>query len=159
MCRCNNFSCRKVVCVCGLFPYGKSGLKCPVGLTLMGSACLFPYGKSGLKFFVFGHLKRPFLSLPVWEEWIEICCPVQTPPPPGSLPVWEEWIEMLMGRRFLNRISGLFPYGKSGLKFAARVGVDVGAGSLPVWEEWIEILYSSARAEMAVVSSRMGRVD
>ena len=98
-------------------------------------------------------------SLPVWEEWIEICCPVQTPPPPGSLPVWEEWIEMLMGRRFLNRISGLFPYGKSGLKFAARVGVDVGAGSLPVWEEWIEILYSSARAEMAVVSSRMGRVD
>ena len=60
--------------------------------------CLFPYGKSGLKLQALEVLVDQILSLPVWEEWIEIniikynlqiiCM---------SLPVWEEWIEILAG--------------------------------------------------------------
>ena len=34
------------------------------------------------------------MSLPVWEEWIEIVVPDYTIYPNVSLPVWEEWIEM-----------------------------------------------------------------
>ena len=40
-------------------------------------------------------------------------------------------------------VQGLFPYGKSGLKFAARDTLEQAVASLPVWEEWIEMAMSS----------------
>ena len=53
----------------------------------------------------------------------------------------------------------LFPYGKSGLKYGgARLTAPV-IGSLPVWEEWIEISANAAAEAANAVSSRMGRVD
>ena len=56
---------------------------------------LFPYGKSGLKFTDLLVYLDSKLSLPVWEEWIEMA---QHGHGGGgsrrSLPVWEEWIEM-----------------------------------------------------------------
>ena len=73
------------------------------------------------------------MSLPVWEEWIEI---------PGveneallarlSLPVWEEWIEI----GFLAAKTAASP-------------------SLPVWEEWIEICMVFLQTLIHLVSSRM----
>ena len=36
--------------------------------------------------------------------------------------------------------TGLFPYGKSGLKFGQSAQKSGVKWSLPVWEEWIEIL-------------------
>ena len=54
---------------------------------------------------------------------------------------------------------GLFPYGKSGLKFCGAQLGNVLAVSLPVWEEWIEICGSHVRHPNRAVSSRMGRVD
>ena len=35
------------------------------------------------------------VSLPVWEEWIEIVSVPSAAVRVTSLPVWEEWIEML----------------------------------------------------------------
>ena len=34
------------------------------------------------------------MSLPVWEEWIEMTSSNRAPAPTQSLPVWEEWIEI-----------------------------------------------------------------
>ena len=34
------------------------------------------------------------MSLPVWEEWIEILCTGVPCHASASLPVWEEWIEI-----------------------------------------------------------------
>ena len=77
---------------------------------------LFPYGKSGLKcLFPRSHRQRA-LSLPVWEEWIEIVRRADRRNALKSLPVWEEWIEI----------------GKTALNLGR-------AESLPVWEEWIEM--------------------
>ena len=57
------------------------------------------------------------MSLPVWEEWIEILRAASSAWIwRMSLPVWEEWIEIL-------------PVWGDGIEI----------GSLPVWEEWIEI--------------------
>ena len=56
------------------------------------------------------------MSLPVWEEWIEIVLPGVDGDADGSLPVWEEWIEIAACLRVAGGRSGLFPYGKSGLK-------------------------------------------
>ena len=64
---------------------------------------------------------RVSLSLPVWEEWIEIKVPVPDLPPMfQSLPVWEEWIEMVHPIQPLSGELCLFPYGKSGLKSLLR---------------------------------------
>ena len=41
-----------------------------------------------------GLLFAPPLSLPVWEEWIEILAAAGAVAKGGSLPVWEEWIEI-----------------------------------------------------------------
>ena len=57
------------------------------------------------------------MSLPVWEEWIEISTTVAHLAFLASLPVWEEWIEIPCQAR-------QFP---------------CPAASLPVWEEWIEM--------------------
>ena len=76
------------------------------------------------------------MSLPVWEEWIEIYRGGERVLTPLSLPVWEEWIEMLIS---------CYPTGRD--------------GSLPVWEEWIEITPRVNRSTAPRVSSRMGRVD
>ena len=57
------------------------------------------------------------VSLPVWEEWIEMLAAEDVLPSSGSLPVWEEWIEMSMRYTY----SAVTPK------------------SLPVWEEWIEM--------------------
>ena len=99
-----------------------------------------------------------------------------------SLPVWEEWIEMINMPTPPAVALRLFPYGKSGLKFLWQWAWPRGRSSLPVWEEWIEI-ESSESASAAwpglfpygksglkclciciyvcdtIVSSRMGRVD
>ena len=56
---------------------------------------LFPYGKSGLKY----------------------CPELLAAGIVMSLPVWEEWIEMLYYPTIALSQRGLFPYGKSGLKF------------------------------------------
>ncbi len=57
------------------------------------------------------------MSLPVWEEWIEIQrVNVGLCPDVASLPVWEEWIEIVTGYLDDTYTIGLFPYGKSGLK-------------------------------------------
>ena len=56
------------------------------------------------------------MSLPVWEEWIEILPLKHYPRMRQSLPVWEEWIEIPPSTILLDIIT-----------------------SLPVWEEWIEI--------------------
>ena len=78
----------------GLFPYGKSGLKCFPVVRLVPQLGLFPYGKSGLKSPAGGADPATSRSLPVWEEWIEI--PRRRPPCRDypSLPIWEEWIEI-----------------------------------------------------------------
>ena len=55
-----------------------------------------------------------------------------------SLPVWEEWIEIMPTCTVICLV-GLFPYGKSGLKFQREDVSEGGSMSLPVWEEWIEI--------------------
>ena len=120
------------------------------------------------------------MSLPVWEEWIEIKSGSPYPVRPPSLPVWEEWIEISpAGRNFWAR--RLFPYGKSGLKSHQQRGRSRYAESLPVWEEWIEmevlrhcsnyirslpvweewieIMQELGETLQGEVSSRMGRVD
>ena len=122
------------------------------------------------------------MSLPVWEEWIEIPPWSGSLRPHASLPVWEEWIEIEATADNVLKIDRLFPYGKSGLKYRAGVGViparrclfPYGKSglkwmnyslkyendmSLPVWEEWIEIATSSRSRKRLCVSSRMGRVD
>ena len=83
-----------------------------------GKFRLFPFGKSGLKSALLGKIPFRRRSLPVWEEWIEIAIAILRDGHLGmSLPVWEEWIE-IDGRRYPNRTNvGLFPYGKSGLKW------------------------------------------
>ena len=47
------------------------------------------------------------LSLPVWEEWIEILLREQERSNAESLPVWEEWIEIRSAgyNRQVNRVS------------------------------------------------------
>ena len=154
--RCNNFSCRKVVCVCCLSPCGESGLKCctavlplwTCGLSPCGESglkfaqnvkkerglSLSPCGESGLKYFIKKHLCRLLLSLPVWGEWIEIFL-IQRLSPPGtwSLPVWGEWIEIFSAER---------------LSSVKR--------SLPVWGEWIEIGGCAGRGKAALCLSPCG---
>ena len=77
------------------------------------------------------------MSLPVWEEWIEIPFSQRAAARSGrSLPVWEEWIEIGTWR--------------------ARWKAE---RSLPVWEEWIEMHINIHGRSTAPVSSRMGRVD
>ena len=56
------------------------------------------------------------LSLPVWEEWIEMLCQLPKTAAIASLPVWEEWIEIVCQLVADLMHPGLFPYGKSGLK-------------------------------------------
>ena len=66
------------------------------------------------------------MSLPVWEEWIEIQrVNVGLCPDVASLPVWEEWIEIVTGYLDDTYTIGLFPYGKSGLK-SGRKGIGIG---------------------------------
>ena len=61
------------------------------------------------------------MSLPVWEEWIEIRVKYTAAnPSKRSLPVWEEWIEIGTGAGQADKAPGLFPYGKSGLKWLRR---------------------------------------
>ena len=64
------------------------------------------------------------MSLPVWEEWIEINWAMVNFILTKSLPVWEEWIEI-----------AIVPLSDNAFR------------SLPVWEEWIEILprYSAGK--------------
>ena len=38
------------------------------------------------------------MSLPVWEEWIEIVSATSADQKYMSLPVWEEWIEILFNQ-------------------------------------------------------------
>ena len=78
-------------------------------------------------------------SLPVWEEWIEMPLTCGRGLISKSLPVWEEWIEISRRLPMRAETCGLFPYGKSGLKFFGKDGRIMMAMSLPVWEEWIEI--------------------
>ena len=85
---------RRVRAVRGLFPYGKSGLKCRARC---GGRVIS-------------------LSLPVWEEWIEIYREGAQVLSTVSLPVWEEWIEMEVCPPDKSWEVSLFPYGKSGLK-------------------------------------------
>ena len=150
-------------------------------ITVSAVAGLFPYGKSGLKFFG-GHCGGDGpRSLPVWEEWIEMFPASQMCTQSPSLPVWEEWIEMWKCYCANHRRMGLFPYGKSGLKFITAIKRNarkrlfpygksglkwlwnivllVKLLSLPVWEEWIEMCRTKAANGQAHVSSRMGRVD
>ena len=56
-----------------------------------------------------------------------------------SLPVWEEWIEIPFLLVFRGLCVGLFPYGKSGLKYPGQLADQRFRLSLPVWEEWIEM--------------------
>ena len=42
------------------------------------------------------------MSLPVWEEWIEIGAAEGTVTLWASLPVWEEWIEMYASGGYYN---------------------------------------------------------
>ena len=90
-----------------------------------------------MKFVSSAGFRHWFLSLPVWEEWIEISMPRHDRRGKVSLPVWEEWIEIGIGLRRTR---------------CQRM-------SLPVWEEWIEISGTGEIASVIHVSSRMGRVD
>ena len=76
------------------------------------------------------------LSLPVWEEWIEIHLLGGDCVRKKSLPVWEEWIEI-----------------------TSIIASNFDVVSRPVWEEWIEIFTAPLRLSAFRVSSRMGRVD
>ena len=122
----------------GLFPYGKSGLKCrlpdrpadrarslpvweewieifdvPIGLV---ASRLFPYGKSGLKYILHGG----FVAIG------------------GLFPYGKSGLKF--HHAFMHKIrKSLFPYGKSGLKSRTKRGIRLCTKSLPVWEEWIEI--------------------
>ena len=65
---------------------------------------------------------------------------VQDPVTGQSLPVWEEWIEIRQSAAGNHDKAGLFPYGKSGLKYPlAPLRLPERVQSLPVWEEWIEM--------------------
>ena len=72
---------------------------------------LFPYGKSGLKCIQRKQLMDKRMSLPVWEEWIEMGTLLNLMFPKVSLPVWEEWIEIScrpadVRRRFVSSRMG-----------------------------------------------------
>ena len=86
----------------------------------------------------------------------------------GAVDAWPPLaVSSRMGRVDWNRPrslhssnnSRLFPYGKSGLKYIPPHVSNVYLLSLPVWEEWIEISTSGFSKNLALVSSRMGRVD
>ena len=101
------------------------------------------------------------MSLPVWEEWIEIIRPHFPQLTAGSLfPYGKSGLKSLSGSMAfsLPRLfpygksglkspdrgigppaGGLFPYGKSGLKYVSAPCGHAQSASLPVWEEWIEI--------------------
>ena len=77
-----------------------------------------------------------------------------------SLPVWEEWIEICLRRR-PDKPAGLFPYGKSGLKFFLKSGQDpstIIVSSRMGRVDWNDFVFAN-RDEAQRVSSRMGRVD
>ena len=78
---------------------------------------LFPRGKSGLKSEPESFLIRRKKSLPAREEWIEILLEQGEQVSGQSLPAREEWIEILFLSAICGRDAGLFPRGKSGLKF------------------------------------------
>ena len=99
------------------------------------------------------------LSLPVWEEWIEMDYIVLVVYPDGtSLPVWEEWIEIPSRYCFLQ-IGRSLPVWEEWIEIKIKRHTGGISPSLPVWEEWIEIFLRGGIAPAPNVSSRMGRVD
>ena len=166
-----------------LFPYGKSGLKFPAALYLRLYVASLPVWEEWIEMCSsLAYRGTTGRSLPVWEEWIEISSSEARKALSKSLPVWEEWIEIPLENTAYTAEDGLFPYGKSGLKYARQHVLQDRHRSLPVWEEWIEIYREGARvlspmeslpvweewieiedhghrAGQGHVSSRMGRVD
>ena len=121
------------------------------------------------------------MSLPVWEEWIEIAsidrkwkkycvssrmgrvdwnfCPSRREiANRGLFPYGKSGLKYTQTLKTLCDIS-LFPYGKSGLKSPDCFPLVNFCRSLPVWEEWIEITRICCKNWQYFVSSRMGRVD
>ena len=157
-------------------------MKYRIHLSGLAEDGLFPYGKSGLKCSDGQRRNRRTGSLPVWEEWIEI-------PPSSALscrrprlfPYGKSGLKFIVFQPFGTDVR-LFPYGKSGLKSSLAERSRCHHASLPVWEEWIEIsgittvvsppnclfpygksgLKSQRKPRLLwprAVSSRMGRVD
>ena len=73
------------------------------------------------------------------EEWVEISFPYAPGVGVASLPVREEWVEIPLSAGGGRRESGLFPRGKSGLKFHKQDLWKFATLSLPAREEWVEI--------------------
>ena len=80
-------------------------------------ARLFPYGKSGLKLVTMTLTDWMALSLPVWEEWIEIRRVFGAERPARRLfPYGKSGLKSNTNGEIDDIIARLFPYGKSGLK-------------------------------------------
>ena len=107
----------------------------------------------------FGNLRKLTVSLPVWEEWIEITPERREHTLSRSLPVWEEWIE-ITGPCAIGWLPRSLPVWEEWIEIAYTVASAMGAArSLPVWEEWIEMKQPATATGERQVSSRMGRVD